>query len=39
VREGAQARRLESLRWAIALAGLLIVAVAMAAALQGISNL
>ena len=39
VREGAQARRLESLRWAIALAGLLIVAVGMAAALQGISNL
>jgi pSer/pThr/pTyr-binding forkhead associated (FHA) protein/predicted Ser/Thr protein kinase len=39
VREGAQPRRLESLRWAIALAGLLIVAVGMAAALQGISNL
>jgi serine/threonine protein kinase len=35
---GARAR-LESLRWAIALAGLLIVAVGMAAALKGISTL
>jgi pSer/pThr/pTyr-binding forkhead associated (FHA) protein/predicted Ser/Thr protein kinase len=39
VREGARARRPESLRWAIALAGLLIVAVGMAAALRGISTL
>jgi len=39
VREGARARRIESLRWAIALAALLIVAVGMAAALRGISTL
>ncbi len=39
VREGARDRRPESLRWAIAIAGLLIVAVAMAAALRGISTL
>jgi pSer/pThr/pTyr-binding forkhead associated (FHA) protein/predicted Ser/Thr protein kinase len=39
VREEAQGRRLETLRWAIALGGLLIVAVGMVAALQGISNL
>jgi pSer/pThr/pTyr-binding forkhead associated (FHA) protein len=39
VGDGAQTGRLESLRWAVALAGLLIVAVGMAAALHGISTL
>ncbi len=39
VREGARARRPESLAWAIALAGLLIVALGMVAALKGISSL
>jgi serine/threonine protein kinase len=39
VLKGTRARRPESLRWAIALAGLLIVAVGMAAALRGISTL
>ncbi len=39
VGQGAEGRRSESLRWAIALAGLLIVAVGMAAALRGISTL
>jgi len=38
-REGAPARRLEALRWAIALAGLVIVAAGMVAALSGISSL
>ncbi len=39
VGEGARARRLETVRWAIALAGLVIVAVGMVAALNGISSL
>jgi len=39
VRREAQSPRFDSLRWAIALAGLLIVAVGMAAALRGISTL
>jgi pSer/pThr/pTyr-binding forkhead associated (FHA) protein len=39
VGEGAPARRLETVRWAIALAGLVIVAVGMVAALNGISSL
>jgi pSer/pThr/pTyr-binding forkhead associated (FHA) protein/predicted Ser/Thr protein kinase len=38
-RDRAEPPRLDTLRWAIALAGLLIVAVSMAAALKGISSL